>query len=304
MSASASARSRAAAATASCSCSRSTSPGRPVRRCSSTRTSSSVAVGGVERRRRRRRTASARAACGPPEGMHVAEPAPALLEVGLEQERHLAGALVAVLDATAPARRATASTACATAASAASASSAVSSRVAGDVPGRQQRRRRVEVVGGEGERLLRGAHGVAELQPLVPDRVPDPLGELRRCRRRPLWRSTTSMSDCGASSARPYPPTATRATPSDRRAAGRSGEELAQPVVDQRRCTRGTRRSPTRSVSSSSAWRASFMDEGWRRAPRWHRRRARRCGCARRRSTSVTQILPSPILPGPGGRRR
>ena len=35
----------------------------------------------------------------------------------------------------------------------------------------------VEVVGGQRQRLLGRAHGVAELHPLVPDRVPDAVGQ-------------------------------------------------------------------------------------------------------------------------------
>ena len=49
--------------------------------------------------------------------------------------------------------------------------------VAGEVAHLQQRRRRVEVVGRQRQRLAAGSHRVAELQALVPDRVPDAIGE-------------------------------------------------------------------------------------------------------------------------------
>ena len=52
---------------------------------------------------------------GPAEGVHVAEPAAALLEVGLEEERHLARRLVAARAPAATAPRATAWPASATA---------------------------------------------------------------------------------------------------------------------------------------------------------------------------------------------
>ena len=43
--------------------------------------------------------------------------------------------------------------------------------------GAQQRGRRVEVVGREAERFTNRAHAVAELQALVPDRIPDAIGD-------------------------------------------------------------------------------------------------------------------------------
>ena len=45
--------------------------------------------------------------------------------------------------------------------------------VAGEVADREQRGGGVEVVGRQGERLVHGADRVAELQPVVPDRVPE-----------------------------------------------------------------------------------------------------------------------------------
>ena len=86
---------RAPSATASCSSSSSRSPGRPVRRWSSTRAESSVVVG----RPRARVVALPQQAAGrlgPAQGVHVAQAAAALLQVGLEQEGHLAGRVVAL----------------------------------------------------------------------------------------------------------------------------------------------------------------------------------------------------------------
>ncbi len=172
---------RGHAATPSCSSSSSRSPGRPVRRCSSTRAERSAAYavleGGVvalpEQAPRR---------LGPAERVHVAEPAAALLEVGLEQERHLAGRLRGARALVVTAPRATAWPASATArASAGRRSSVRSSSPAtcrtwrNDVAVSRSSAARVSAS------LVR-AHGVAELHPLVPDRVPDPIGQACRCR--------------------------------------------------------------------------------------------------------------------------
>ena len=54
--------------------------------------------------------------------------------------------------------------------------------LAGQVAHGQQRRGRVEVVGGQPQRLLDRAHGVAELQLGVPDRVPELLADAGRHR--------------------------------------------------------------------------------------------------------------------------
>jgi hypothetical protein len=58
-------------------------------------------------------------------------------------------------------------------------------RIAGDVPGREQRRRRVEVGLREREGVVDAAHRVTELEPGIPDRVPDRAGDrLEPARRR------------------------------------------------------------------------------------------------------------------------
>ena len=113
---------------------------------------------------------------GPAEGVDVAQAAAALLEVGLEQEGHLAGAVVAVLHRSGQLRRGAASPASATdpGARGSSALRAVSPAMWRTD---EERRGGVEVVLGEAEGLLDGADGVAELQALVPDRVPEPLGD-------------------------------------------------------------------------------------------------------------------------------
>ena len=51
-------------------------------------------------------------------------------------------------------------------------------RVAGDVARREQRRGGVEILGGQLQCLGHGAHGVAQLQALVPDRIPQPAGHV------------------------------------------------------------------------------------------------------------------------------
>ena len=113
---------------------------------------------------------------GPADGVDVAQAAAAVLEVGLEEEGHLAGLGVAVGDALVqlaqpppaallPERQALLG------------ELVGQGGVTGDVAHAQHRRGRVEVVGGEAQGLLDRAHGVAELQVLVPDRVPDALGE-------------------------------------------------------------------------------------------------------------------------------
>ena len=80
------------------------------------------------------------------------------------------------------------------------------SRVARDQAGVEQRRGGVEIVVGEGQRLLHRADAVAELQARVPERVPDPLGQLldlARSRSLRVWMRRTSRSLPGHSSPRP-----------------------------------------------------------------------------------------------------
>ena len=128
----------------------------------------------------------------PPQRVHVAQPAVAVLEVGLEQVGDVAGLAPALDDlgaqgvepapAVAPPPRER---------------PRVTSRgaelvVAGQRPGAEQRRRRVEVVGGQRQLVVERAHGVAELEAGVPQRVPQLLGQLvdarPACRRRAAGR--------------------------------------------------------------------------------------------------------------------
>ena len=113
---------------------------------------------------------------GPAEGVHVAEPAAALLQVGLEEERHLAGA-----SWRSRTRRESSSSHrlerfchCSSERRGQVVGEIL---VAGHVAHLQERGGGVEVVGGERQRLLRRAHRVPELHSLVPDRVPDAIGQ-------------------------------------------------------------------------------------------------------------------------------
>jgi hypothetical protein len=113
---------------------------------------------------------------GPAERVHVAQPAAALLDVGFEQERHLAGPHVALahplgheaqppFGALAPLHLGLAGQLVGECA------------VAGEVPRLQQRGGGVEIVGRQNQGLLHRAHRVAELHASVPDRVPQPVGQ-------------------------------------------------------------------------------------------------------------------------------
>ena len=113
----------------------------------------------------------------PRQGVDVAHAAPALLQVGLEQEGDLARPLVALAHAgrqggepalgpLAPLQLGLARQLVAERA------------VAGQVAGLEQTGGGVEVVGRQGQRLLHRAHRVAQLQPGVPDRVPVAVGQL------------------------------------------------------------------------------------------------------------------------------
>jgi hypothetical protein len=113
---------------------------------------------------------------GPPQGMDVAQAAATLLQVGLEEEGHLTGLLVAGPH---PRRQLAQPPLRPLLPLAQGLGGQVlgEALVAGQVPDLQERRGRVEVVGGEGEGLAHRAHGVAELHALVPDRVPEPVGQ-------------------------------------------------------------------------------------------------------------------------------
>jgi hypothetical protein len=115
---------------------------------------------------------------GPTDGVHVAQAPPPVLQVGLEQEGDLARVAVPLLHpdieggqpplrALAPQRQALVGQV------------GREGLVTDDVPGRQDGGGGVEVVGSQRQRLLHGAHGVTELQALVPDRVPEGLGQRR-----------------------------------------------------------------------------------------------------------------------------
>ena len=114
---------------------------------------------------------------GPPQRVDVAETAVTVLQIGLEEVGDVAGrdppfdhpraegiepatAVAAVLRR--PLRR----------------QPGAELVVAGERAGAEQRRRRVQVLGGEGELLVERAHGVAELEPGVPQRVPERGGDL------------------------------------------------------------------------------------------------------------------------------
>ena len=175
------------------------------RRCSSTRAAEQHVVGARERVRRRPRAAPVVGRLGPAQGVDVAQAAPALLEVGLEQERHLAGCGVALVDPVARARSSHDSRrACATAARAPSARLVGERRVAGQVADGEQRRWRCRGrSAASGSASLTGAHRVAELQPWRPRSGTRCARRPGRRRAWPSWRRSTSRSLPGASSARP-----------------------------------------------------------------------------------------------------
>ncbi len=117
----------------------------------------------------------------------------------------------------------------------------------------------------------------------------------RRCSAmsgRPSCSNSRSMSLCGESSSRPYPPTATSATPSIDTDLGL--EQLTQPLVDeiavstaQARLPRDGDRRSTDARSNAFAMPSRMAENRAVAQPsgrfrlRWRRRRARRCGCAR-----------------------
>ena len=169
-------RRRTPAATASWSSRRSTSPGRPVARCRATRTATSVLLA-----LRRARLVVGRheqvGVAGPPQRVDVAEPAVAVLQVGLEQVGDVAGLRPALDHPRAQGVEPAASVA-AVLRQPLRRQAGAELVVAGERAGAEQRRRRVQVVGGEGQLLVERAHGVAELEPGVPQRVPQRRGDL------------------------------------------------------------------------------------------------------------------------------
>ena len=111
----------------------------------------------------------------------VAQAAARLLEVGLEREGQLAGSL-GPLRAGGEQLGEPALGEAAPVGEHAARSASAEADVAGDVPDVEQAEEGPEVVGGDAARLGRSAHGVVEPDPGVPDRVPDPVGELGRLR--------------------------------------------------------------------------------------------------------------------------
>ena len=109
---------------------------------------------------------------GPPQRLDVAQPAVAVLEVGLEQERDVAG-LGAPLDHLRAQRVEPAPAVAAPAGEPLGGQPGRQLLVAREVTGAQRGGRRVEVVAGEAELVVERAHGVAELQTGVPERVPE-----------------------------------------------------------------------------------------------------------------------------------
>ena len=107
----------------------------------------------------------------PPQRLHVAQPAVAVLEVRLEQERDVAG-LGPALQHPRPQRVQPPAPVTTPARQALRGQPAGQLLVAGQVAGAQQRRRRVEVVAGQRQLVVVRAHGMAELQAGVPQRVP------------------------------------------------------------------------------------------------------------------------------------
>ena len=122
---------------------------------------------------------------GPPQRVHVAQPAVAVLEVGLQQERDIAGLAPPFDDLGAQRVEPTPAVA---------APPGAPLRhqprpelvVARKRPGAQQRRRRVEVVGGQRQLVVERSDGVTELEPSVPQGVPQLLGQVVEAARLPV----------------------------------------------------------------------------------------------------------------------
>ncbi len=165
---------------------------------------------------------------GPAQGVDVAQPAPALLQVGLEQEGDLAVLTMPLTHRLGqfgqPALRPL---------------PPESQRLLGQVLGErgvarqvaagQQGGGRVQVVGGQGQGLLHGAHGVAQLQARVPDRVPDGLRRAPRQAARGVEQEEVEVAARGQLA----PAVAPDRHQGQARGVGhRPVEERPQPVVD------------------------------------------------------------------------
>ena len=167
---------------------------------------------------------------GPVQGVHVPQATAALLQVRLEQEGHLTGLGVAgdhalaqlgepLLGPLAPLGEGPLPHLLG------------ELRVAGEVADLEERRGGVEVVGGEAEGLLRGAHGVTQLHPLVPDRVPEPVGDRADRRGPPVVQEQQVEVAVRGQLATPVPPGGGEGDA--RRPGGGEVEEADQPTVDQ-----------------------------------------------------------------------
>ena len=115
---------------------------------------------------------------GPPQRMNVTEAAAALLQVGLDLEGHLPGLVVSLRHPLAELGKPVAGMALPRGAGAVR-QAGRQPCITGDVAGSQQRGGGVEVARGQAQRLLRRRDAVAEVQALLPDRVPDGIGDRR-----------------------------------------------------------------------------------------------------------------------------
>ena len=149
-------------------------------------------------------------------------------------------------------------------------------RVAGEMASAQQRRRSVEIVSRQGERLPHRAHAVAEREPLVPDGIPEAIGD-----RADVGAFVVEEHDVDVAAADTAPPARTRRRPRARhRARRRSRRRSRRSSASQRRrarCGRDTTLDRRATVSANDSARSSLTRSSYR----WLRRRARRCGCER-----------------------
>jgi hypothetical protein len=218
---------------------------------------------------------------GPVDGVCVAQPTTAVLEIGLEQERHLAGLAVTLANGAAqlaqptlgpllPEREGLIG------------ELAGQHRVTRNGAQRQHRRGRVEIVGSQVERLLRRAHRVTELQALVPERVPDALGDLADVGAAPVHQQQIDVA-LGRELGAPIAPDRHQGEAVDPPDLG--GEQLAEPRVHQvavcptqghaGEMRLGEQRFAVESRSGSHT--SSLRSRG---RLRWRRRRALQCECA------------------------
>ncbi len=222
-------RNRSAAATWSCSWSSRRSVARLVARCSSTRAAVSLATRLRQRRQVDLFGHRGDGQGGGANGVEVAQSAVCLFEVGLEKEGDVAMGPVALVDLGGEHGEPQVWLGPAT--------GRAPGRAWARPPSRRRRRpcRREARVGPEGPLWLprgprrdgvrSGRGGCLRPRPGTTRRRPPDVMS-----RRPLWTRTTSRSLKGHSSPRPYPPTATRATPCGF-PVGRLFEQAGQPLV-------------------------------------------------------------------------